>query len=86
MELNTLNAISPVDGRYRRACEELALHFSEEALMRYRVMVEVEYFIELCEIPLAELKQVDSAIFPKLRKIYHDFNFLDAQKIKEIER
>ena len=86
MELNTLNAISPVDGRYRRACEELALHFSEEALMRYRVMVEVEYFIELCEIPLAELKQVDSAIFPKLRKIYHDFNFLDAQKIKEIEK
>jgi len=86
MELNTLNAISPVDGRYRRACEELALHFSEEALMRYRVMVEVEYFIELCEIPLAELKQVDSAIFSKLRKIYHDFNFLDAQKIKEIEK
>jgi adenylosuccinate lyase len=86
MELNTLNAISPVDGRYRIACEELALHFSEEALMRYRVMVEVEYFIELCEIPLAELKQVDSAIFPKLRKIYHDFNFLDAQKIKEIEK
>jgi adenylosuccinate lyase len=86
MELNTLNAISPIDGRYRRACEELALHFSEEALMRYRVMVEVEYFIELCEIPLAELKQVDSAIFPKLRKIYHDFNFLDAQKIKEIEK
>jgi adenylosuccinate lyase len=86
MELNTLNAISPVDGRYRRACEELALHFSEEALMRYRVMVEVEYFIELCEIPLAELKQVDGAIFPKLRKIYHDFNFSDAQKIKEIEK
>jgi adenylosuccinate lyase len=86
MELNTLNAISPVDGRYRRACEELALHFSEEALMRYRVMVEVEYFIELCEIPLAELKQVDIAIFPKLRKIYHDFNFSDAQKIKEIEK
>ncbi len=85
MELNTLNAISPVDGRYRKMCEELALYFSEEALMRYRVMVEVEYFIELCRIPLPQLKDVPADIFPKLQQLYHHFTHEDAVKIKSIE-
>ena len=85
MILNTLNAISPIDGRYRKACEELALYFSEEALMRYRVMVEVEYFIELCKLPLPQLKTVSHNVFPKLQQLYHHFSHEDALKIKSIE-
>ncbi len=85
MNLNTLNAISPIDGRYRKTCEELALYFSEEALMRYRVMVEVEYFIELCKLPLPQLQEVSPEIFPKLQQLYHNFTHEDALKIKAIE-
>ncbi|CAN5577460.1 adenylosuccinate lyase [soil metagenome] len=86
MELHPLNAISPIDGRYRKVCEELALYFSEEALMRYRVMVEVEYFIELCEIPLPQLASVSKNSFSSLRKLYHDFSHEDALRIKSIEK
>ena len=85
MHLTTLSAISPIDGRYRKACEELALYFSEEALMRYRVMVEVEYFIELCKIPLEELSELSAEIFPKLQNLYHHFSHDDAVNIKSIE-
>lgn len=86
MDLHPLNAISPIDGRYRNACEELALYFSEEALMRYRVMVEVEYFIELCELPLQQLKGFDNKYYVKLRHLYHDFKHEDALHIKAIEK
>ena len=86
MELNQLNAISPIDGRYRAACEELSLYFSEEALMRYRVMVEVEYFIELCKIPLPQLAGVRPELFKHLQHIYNDFSHQDALRIKEIEK
>lgn len=85
MELNALTAISPIDGRYRNKTEELAVYFSEYALIRYRVLVEVEYFIALCELPLDNLKSMDKALFPALRKIYQEFSIADAQQIKEIE-
>ena len=86
MELNTLTAISPIDGRYRGACEVLADYFSESALIRYRVLVEIEYFIALCELPLPQLAGVDKALFEPLRDIYRDFNEADALRVKEIER
>ncbi len=86
MELHPLNAISPIDGRYRKNCEELALYFSEEALMRYRVMVEIEYFIELCELPLPQLTNFDKGHYKALRAIYHDFKHEDALHIKSIEK
>ena len=86
MELSQLTAISPVDGRYRRVTKDLANYFSEFALIRYRVLVEIEYFIALCEIPLPQLKGVNSSVFPDLRKIYNDFSEADAQKIKDIEK
>ena len=86
MELHPLNAISPIDGRYRGVCEELALYFSEEALIRYRVMVEIEYFIELCEIPLPALHTFDKNKYPLLRKIVNDFSHEDAIHIKKIEK
>lgn len=86
MNLSHLNAISPIDGRYRSKTEIYTHYFSEFALIRYRVLVEVEYFIALCEIPLPQLKQVPSSIFPKLRLIYTDFNEADAQRIKDIEK
>ncbi len=85
MNLNALTAISPIDGRYRSKTEELDRYFSEYALIRYRVLVEVEYFIALCEFPLENLKSVNPAVFPGLRKIYEDFSIEDAQRIKEIE-
>lgn len=85
MELTQLTAISPVDGRYRNKCASLDQYFSEYALIRYRVRVEVEYFISLCEIPLPQLAGVDHAMFPRLRNIYQDFTTEDALKIKEIE-
>ncbi len=85
MELSQLTAISPVDGRYRGKCAALDQYFSEYALIRYRVRVEVEYFIALCEIPLPQLSEVDHALFPALRAIYKDFSTADAQRIKEIE-
>ena len=85
MNLTTLNAISPIDGRYRNKVDQLTNYFSEEALIRYRVKVEIEYFIALCEIPLPQLKDVNSEIFPELQKIYTEFTTEDALKIKEIE-
>ena len=74
MILNTLNAISPIDGRYRKSTHELASYFSEAALIEYRVLVEVEYFIALCEIPLPALKKFDKNNFGKLREIYERFS------------
>ncbi|MDE5649510.1 MAG: adenylosuccinate lyase [Duncaniella sp.] len=85
MKLTELTAISPVDGRYRGKCERLDEYFSEFALIRYRVKVEVEYFIALCEIPLPALKGVDTSVFEQLRAIYRDFSVEDAARIKEIE-
>ena len=84
--LTSLTAISPVDGRYRRVAEPLAEYFSEYALIRYRVRVEIEYFIALCELPLPELKGVDSALFDTLRDIYRKFTEADAERVKEIEK
>ncbi|MCG1036708.1 adenylosuccinate lyase [Polaribacter sargassicola] len=85
MELTQLNAISPIDGRYRGKIAKLADYFSEEALIKYRVRVEIEYFIALCEIPLPQLVDFNSDLFDELRKIYIDFTAEDAQKIKDIE-
>ena len=84
--LTQLTAISPVDGRYRRVAEPLAEYFSEYALIRYRVRVEVEYFIALCELPLPELQGVDSSLFDTLRDIYRNFTAEDAERVKEIEK
>ena len=86
MELDILTAISPIDGRYRGKTESLAEYFSEYALMKYRVLVEIEYFIALCEIPLPQLAQVDANVFPQLRAIYEGFTADDARRIKEIEK
>ena len=86
MQLTSLTAISPIDGRYRSKTEKLADFFSEEALIKYRVRVEIEYFIALCEIPLPQLKAFDSTLFSKLRAIYDDFSTEDALAIKEIEK
>ncbi|EAY31207.1 adenylosuccinate lyase [Microscilla marina] len=86
MDLNTLTAISPIDGRYRNKAIELAHYFSEYGLIRYRVLVEVEYFIALCELPLPQLSNFDQALFPALRKIYEEFTIENAQQIKEIEK
>lgn len=85
MELTQLTAISPVDGRYRRQCASLDNYFSEYALIRYRVKVEVEYFIALCESGLEALAGVRAAVFDKLRLIYREFSLDDARRIKEIE-
>ena len=86
MALSPLNAISPIDGRYRSKVEKLKDYFSEEALIRYRVLVEIEYFIALCEIPLPQLESVSSSIFEDLRAIYKNFNTEDATAIKDIEK
>ena len=85
MSLSSLNAISPIDGRYRGKVESLAGYYSEEALIKYRVKVEIEYFIALCEIPLPQLENFDASVFPDLREIYTSFSCEDALKIKEIE-
>lgn len=85
MELDVLTAISPIDGRYRGKTDVLAAYFSEFALMRYRVRVEVEYFIALCELPLPQLTTVDRGVFETLRNIYRNFSEADAARIKEIE-
>lgn len=86
MELTKLTAISPIDGRYRDKCEALAGYFSEYALIRYRVLVEVEYFIALCELPLPQLKDVDKTALEALRDVYRQFTEADALCVKEIER
>ena len=85
MQLTQLTAISPIDGRYRGKCERLDEYFSEFALIRYRVRVEIEYFIALCEIPLPQLASVNPDIFPELRSIYKNFTLADAERIKSIE-
>lgn len=84
--MQSLTAISPIDGRYRDKVESLASYFSESALIRYRVKVEVEYFIALCELPLPQLKGFDHLLFDQLREIYLNFTTDDAQKIKDIEK
>jgi adenylosuccinate lyase len=85
-ELTKLTAISPVDGRYRNTTEKLADYFSEAALIKYRVLVEIEYFIALCELPLPQLKGFDKALYPSLRAIYQNLSEADAQQIKDIEK
>ena len=85
MKLDVLTAISPIDGRYRGKTDVLASYFSEFALIRYRVRVEVEYFIALCELPLPQLKGIDKGVFESLRDIYRNFSETDAARIKEIE-
>ena len=85
MELDLLTAISPIDGRYRGKTEALASYFSEYALIRYRVRVEIEYFITLCELPLPQLAAFNHNLFPRLRDIYRDFTEADAGRVKEIE-
>lgn len=86
MELQKLTAISPIDGRYRHQVDELGDYFSEYALIRYRLNVEVEYFIALCEIPLPQLAGVDKSVYPKLREIYSNLTIEEAQKVKDIEK
>ena len=86
MELDALTAISPIDGRYRSKTESLAGYFSEYALIRYRVRVEIEYFITLCELPLPQLASVDHNLFEPLRDIYRNFTEQDAQRVKDIEK
>lgn len=86
MSLNPLNAISPIDGRYRAQLESLADYFSEQALIRYRTLIEVEYFIGLCELPLPQLKGIDKQLFADLKSIYQNFSPSDAAEIKEIEK
>jgi adenylosuccinate lyase len=86
MSLNQLTAISPVDGRYYKQVSELSAYFSEYALIYYRVYVEIEYFIALCEIPLPQLSEFDKKKYASLRKIYEDFSEADALHIKDIEK
>ena len=86
MSNNALMAVSPIDGRYRKQVEDLSMYFSEYALIKYRVRVEIEYFIALCELPLEQLKSFDKANFEALRNIYMNFSAEDAQKVKEIEK
>ena len=86
MNLDLLTAISPIDGRYRSKTQTLADYFSEYALIRYRVRVEIEYFISLCELPLPQLKQFDHSLFERLRDVYIRFNEQSAQRVKDIEK
>jgi adenylosuccinate lyase len=86
MDFNVLTAISPIDGRYRGKTEALAGYFSEYALIRYRVRVEIEYFITLCELPLPQLENFDHSLFESLRDIYRNFSVDDAQRVKDIEK
>ena len=85
MELNSLTAISPIDGRYRNKTERLDAYFSEFALIKYRTKVEIEYFIALCELPLPQLASFDKSLFPELRSIYQCMTEDDARRVKEIE-
>lgn len=86
MPLNELSAISPIDGRYRSKVNELGNYFSEEALIKYRILVEIEYFIALCELPLPQLKEVKTEQFKDLKEIYENFTLEDALTIKGIEK
>ncbi|MBQ8454317.1 MAG: adenylosuccinate lyase [Bacteroidaceae bacterium] len=86
MDLSLLTAISPIDGRYRGKTESLSEYFSEYALIRYRIRVEIEYFIALCELPLPALQDFDHSLFERLRDIYRQFTPADAQRVKDIEQ
>ena len=86
MALTPLSAISPIDGRYHNTTSALANYFSEYALIKYRVFVEIEYFIALCEHPLPQLQDFDKKVSEKLRGIYQNFSEKDAEDIKEIEK
>jgi adenylosuccinate lyase len=86
MSLTTLNAISPIDGRYRSKVDSLGTYFSEAALIKYRVRVEIEYFIALCELPLKQLSDFDASLYSELRAIYKNFSDADAIAIKDIEK
>ena len=86
MELSPLTAVSPIDGRYHGKTESLSSYFSEFALIKYRVRVEVEYFIALCELPLPQLAGIDHAVFAQLRAIYQSFSEAEAQRVKDIEK
>lgn len=86
MSLNELTAISPIDGRYRSKISELSEYFSEYALIRYRLKVEVEYFIKLCKIPLPQLKDIDKKSFTKLQQLYRQFDCTEALSVKNIEK
>ena len=86
MKLTALNAISPIDGRYRSKTKSLASYFSEEALIQYRVRVEIEYFIALCELPLPQLEDFNPSLFEDLRSIYNHYTEEDAKEVKEIEK
>ena len=86
MKLDALTAVSPIDGRYRSKTQDLASYFSEYALIKYRVRVEIEYFITLCELPLPQLESFDSSLFETLRNIYRNFSEENAQRVKDIEK
>ncbi|MDR1985325.1 MAG: adenylosuccinate lyase [Prevotellaceae bacterium] len=86
MNLYTLTAVSPIDGRYRKQVEKLSPYFSEFGLIKYRVMVEIEYFIALCELPLPQLFEIDKACYAELRSLYQNFHIENAQHIKETEK
>jgi hypothetical protein len=86
MKLDALTAVSPIDGRYNSKTQSLSPYFSEYALIRYRVRVEIEYFITLCELPLPQLKDFDHKGFETLRDIYRNFTEADAQRVKTIEQ
>ena len=86
MKLTALNAISPIDGRYRSKTKSLAAYFSEEALIQYRVRVEIEYFIALCKLPIPQLTDFNPSLFEDLRSIYQHFTEEDAKEVKEIEK
>ena len=85
MSKDFLNSISPIDGRYHLKTKELQKYFSEASLIKYRVKVEIEYFISLIELPLKELKKFDISKFKKLRSYYKNFNIEDAKKVKDLE-
>jgi adenylosuccinate lyase len=86
MELNVLTAVTPIDGRYHRHTKSLSDFFSEAALIRYRIRVEIEYFIQLCELPLPQLEGISKGLFPTLRKIYTEISEEDTQRVKDIEK
>jgi adenylosuccinate lyase len=86
MDLSTLTAVSPIDGRYRRQIENLYPYFSEYGLIKYRIMIEVEYFIALCELPLPQLENIDKSCYDKLRNLYRYFCIDDAKRVKETEK
>lgn len=86
MNFSPLSAISPIDGRYQNSTQELSNCFSEAALIKFRVYVEIEYFISLCEIPLPQLKDFDKSKFEALRRVYLKFTESDAEAVKLIEK